>query len=236
MPSSGIDHQAERDVRIHPTALVEPGVVLGPGTAVWDAVHLRRNARLGRECIVGEKTYVAYDVVIGDRVKINANVYICAGVSIEDGCMISAHVVFTNDRYPRATDPDLTMLQTSDPTDETLRTVVRRGVTVGANATIGPGLEIGEFAMIGMGAVVTRDVPPHALMLGAPARLSGFVCRCGHRLAKDEPSAPAREVVTVDDDRFAAPERRDGSRRLSPWRCQRCDRSYRVSGRSVVLA
>ena len=116
--------------------------------------------------------------------------------------MISAQVVFTNDRYPRATDPELLELQTSDPTQETLPTVVRRGVTIGANATIGPGLEIGEFAMVGMGATVTRDVPPYALVLGSPARLAGFVCRCGHRLAK---------------------EHENGNER---WKCDRCDRRY----------
>jgi UDP-2-acetamido-3-amino-2,3-dideoxy-glucuronate N-acetyltransferase len=169
-------------VRVHPTAIVEAGVTMGSGTSVWDSVHIRRGARLGRDCIVGEKTYIAYDVVIGDLVKINAAVYICAGVAIEDGCMISAHVVFTNDRYPRATDPDITALQTSDPTEETLSTQVNRGVTIGANATIGPGITIGEFAIVGMGAVVTRDVPAHALVHGVPARVVGLVCRCGHPL------------------------------------------------------
>jgi acetyltransferase-like isoleucine patch superfamily enzyme len=196
-------------VRIHPTALVEPGVSLGPGTSVWDAVHIRRNARLGRDCIVGEKTYIAYDVVIGSLVKINACVYICAGVTIEDGCMISAHVVFTNDVYPRATDPDLTTLQTSDPTEETLATVVRRGATIGANATIGPGLVIGEFAMVGMGAVVTRDVPAHGLVLGVPARQVGFACRCGHRLSRAH-----------DDGR--------------QWTCGRCGRRYAAADGSLL--
>src|SRR5690606_5194955 len=93
---------------VHPTAIVEDGVRIGADSAIWDHVHLRRNATIGRGCIVGEKTYVAYDVVIGDLVKINACVYVCAGVTIEDGCMIAAHVVFTNDRTPRATDAEVT--------------------------------------------------------------------------------------------------------------------------------
>ena len=191
--------------RIHPTALVEDGVEIGDGTAVWDGVHLRRGARIGRRCIVGEKTYVAYDVVIGDFVKINAAVYICAGVTIEDFVMLSAHVVFTNDRFPRAGNLSLTDLETSEPTEETLATRVRRGATVGANATIGPGLTIGEFAMVGMGSVVTRDVAPHRLVIGNPARPVGWVCACGHLLARD--NSPSR-----------------------PDRCTRCDRSFAWSG------
>ncbi len=122
---------------IHPTALIEEGVRIGDHSSVWDSVHIRRNSRLGAHVSVGEKTYIAYDVSIGDYVKINANVYICAGVAIEDMCMISAGAAFTNDRFPRAMNRELTELETSEPTEETLTTLVRRGVTIGANATIG---------------------------------------------------------------------------------------------------
>lgn len=174
--------------RVHPTALVEEGVVLGAGTAVWDHAHIRRGARLGRDCIVGGKAYIAYDVVIGDRVKINAMAYLCAGVTVEDMVMIAAGALFTNDRFPRAFPPDLQGLMTSEPTAETLSTLVRRGATIGAGAVIGPGLELGRFSMVGMGAVVTRDVPPHGLVLGNPAKLAGFVCCCGARLPG--PAAP----------------------------------------------
>ena len=106
--------------RIHPTALVEEGVTIGDLTSVWDNVHVRRGASIGTECIIGEKSYIAYDVEIGDRVKINAFVYICAAVCIEDGVAISAGTVFTNDRFPRATTDDLAMLRTSDPDEHTL--------------------------------------------------------------------------------------------------------------------
>jgi len=109
-----------RPAWIHPTALVEEGVTLGGNTRVWDGVHIRKNARIGHDCIVGEKTYVAYGVVIGNYVKINAVVYICAEVEIEDFVMISAHTVFTNDRFPRSGNKELTGLETSDPTEETL--------------------------------------------------------------------------------------------------------------------
>lgn len=174
-------------VRLHPTSLVEDDVHIGPGTSVWDGVHIRHGARLGRDCIVGEKSYIAYDVSIGDRVKINAMVYICAGVTVEDMVMISAGTVFTNDRFPRAFPSDLHGLMTSDPTAETLATVVRRGVTIGANATIGPGIELGEFSMVGMGSVVTRDVEPHRLVVGNPGRPVGWVCACGPRIPAPGP-------------------------------------------------
>ena len=122
--------------RIHPTALVEDNVTIGEGTSVWDNVHIRHDSRIGEECIIGEKTYVAYGVEIGDRVKINAMVYICNAVTIEDGVMISAGTIFTNDRFPRATTPDLSKLRSSDPDEHTLPTLVREGATIGAAATI----------------------------------------------------------------------------------------------------
>lgn len=173
-----------RPPKVHPTALVETGVSLGPGTAVWDNAHLRAGARVGADCIVGEKTYLAYDVVVGDLCKLNACVYLCAGVTLGRGVMVAAHTVFTNDRFPRATDPDLQALASSAPTAATLATTVHDGASIGANCTIGPGLVLGAFCMIGMGSVVTRNVPPHALVLGNPARLAGIVCRCGELLAQ----------------------------------------------------
>jgi acetyltransferase-like isoleucine patch superfamily enzyme len=199
-------------VRIHPTAIIEDGVQIGDGTSIWDHVHIRRGARIGLECIVGEKTYIAYDVVIGSRVKINAFVYICAGVTIEDGVMISAGTVFTNDRYPRATTPDLRALRSSAPDEHTLVTLVRSGATIGANATIGPGIEVGKFAMIGMGSVVTRSVPDFHLVLGNPARSVGAVCRCGWLLLRFEEPVEAAPTAVV---------------------CAACGRRYSVSGTTV---
>jgi acetyltransferase-like isoleucine patch superfamily enzyme len=173
-------------VRVHPTAIIEPGVVLGEETAVWDNVHIRHGARLGEQCIVGEKTYIAYDVVIGNRVKINASVYVCAGVTVEDGVMISAGTIFTNDRFPRATTADLKELRGSAPDEHTRLTKVSQGATLGAGCRIGSGLTIGRFAMVGMGAVVTRSVPDFALVLGSPARIAGCVCRCGEPFLRFE--------------------------------------------------
>jgi acetyltransferase-like isoleucine patch superfamily enzyme len=183
-------------VRIHPTAIVEAGVEIGPGTAVWDNVHLRGPSRIGRDCIIGEKSYLAYGVTIGDRVKINAYVYIPTGVTLETGVMVSAGTIFTNDRFPRATTPDLSALRGSGPDDHTLPTLVRQGATIGAGARIGPGLTIGAFAMVGMGAVVTRDVAPHTLVVGHPARAVGLVCHCGEPVWRGDPSiAPAIDLA-----------------------------------------
>jgi UDP-2-acetamido-3-amino-2,3-dideoxy-glucuronate N-acetyltransferase len=170
--------------RIHPTAEIEPGVEIGPGTAVWNHVHVRGPARIGSDCIVGEKTYIAYGVDVGDRVKLNAFVYVCNGVVIEDGVMIAAGVIFTNDRNPRATTPDLQTLRGSGPQPDAPTTFVREGATIGAGAVVGPGVEIGRFAMVGMGAVVTRTVAPFHLVTGSPAVPVACVCRCGQPLVR----------------------------------------------------
>jgi len=170
-------------MKIHPTAIVEPGVLIGDNTAVWDNVHIRHSTSIGSACITGENTYIAYGVDIGDRVKINAFVYICNAVTIERGVMIAAGTVFTNDRFPRATTPDLLTLRPSEPDEETPPTLVREGGTIGANATIGCGLTIGRFAMIGMGSVITRDVPDFHIVVGNPARTIGYACSCGHAIA-----------------------------------------------------
>jgi UDP-2-acetamido-3-amino-2,3-dideoxy-glucuronate N-acetyltransferase len=203
-PPAGGSLAANR-VRIHPTAIVEPGVEIGAGTTVWDNVHVRGPARIGRDCIVGEKTYVAYGVTVGDLVKINSHVYICTGVTIEDRVMIAAGVIFTNDRYPRAFD-DGGGLADSGPTDETLCTVVRSGATIGAGAVVGPGIDVGAFAMVGMGSVVAKDVPAHGLVYGNPARLRGYVCICG---------AP---LIHLNGE----------TKRHRAGCCSRCRRSYRV--------
>ncbi|MBK9165424.1 MAG: N-acetyltransferase [Acidobacteria bacterium] len=165
--------------RIHPTAIIEEGVTIGEGSSIWDNVHIRHGATIGEECIVGEKSYIAYDVKIGNRVKINAMVYICAAVTIEDGVMISASTTFTNDRFPRATFPDLKSLRPSEPDEHTLPTVVRAGATIGAGCVIGNDLEIGRWAMIGMGSLVTKSIPDHHLAIGSPAKSIGAVCKCG---------------------------------------------------------
>ena len=184
--------------RVHPTALVEDGVSIGEGTSVWDNVHIRGpETRIGRRCIVGEKTYIAYGVSIGDLVKINAFVYICNAVTIEDGVMISAGTTFTNDRYPRATTSDLRELRDSAPDEHTLATLVREGTTIGARATIGPGITLGRFSMVGMAAVVTRDVPDFHLVVGHPARSVAVLCRCGEPFARSDAQGGFPDIASA---------------------------------------
>ena len=182
-------------MRIHETALVEDGVEIGAGTAIWDNAHLRGPSRIGADCIVGGKTYIAYGVEIGDRCKLNAFVYVCTGVTIEPGVMIGAGTTFTNDRFPRATNAELTELVPSDPDEHTELTVVAEGASIGARATIGPGLRIGRFAMVGMASVVTRSVPDFHLVAGSPARSIGIVSRCGPPLLR----FPAGEIPPDQD-------------------------------------
>jgi acetyltransferase-like isoleucine patch superfamily enzyme len=201
----------DRPPFVHPTAIVEEGVTIGAGTSIWDHAHLRRGAAIGRQCIVGGKSYVAGGVTIGDRVKINAFVYLCAGVTLEDGVMVSAGTVFTNDRSPRATTPDLQTLRPSEPDEHTRPTRVREGATLGAGCVVGSGIEIGRFAMVGMGALVTRSVPDFHLAIGHPAVSAGAVCRCG-------------EVVA----RFA------GGEDVPDARCGACGREYAVVGGHVT--
>jgi len=169
-------------VRIHPTAMIEEGCRIGDLTSIWDHVHVRHDTTIGEQCIVGGRTIIAYGVTIGDRCKINSNVYICTAVTIEQGVMISAGVIFTNDRFPRAASPDLSTLRSSDPDESTEKTLVCCGATIGAGAIIGSGLRIGRWAMVGMGAIVTKSIPDFHLAIGAPCRSVGAVCRCGQLL------------------------------------------------------
>lgn len=165
---------------IHPTAEVSPQAQIGDQTRVWSHTQIREGAQIGSECNIGRNVYIDFDVTIGNRVKIQNNVSVYHGVTIEDGVFIGPHVCFTNDMWPRAINPDGTLKSADDWTVGTIR--VRRGASIGANATIVTDVTIGEFALVGSGAVVTRDVPTQALVFGNPARIHGYVCTCGHKL------------------------------------------------------
>jgi UDP-2-acetamido-3-amino-2,3-dideoxy-glucuronate N-acetyltransferase len=160
---------AERaSVRIHPTADVSSEAVIGPGSSIWNQAQIRERARIGSGCIIGKNVYVDFDVVIGDRVKVQNNVSLFHGVTVEDGVFVGPHVCFTNDRVPRAVNVDGSAK--ADDDWEVSPILVRRGAALGANSTILPGVTIGPWAMIGAGSVVTRDVAAYELVAGNPAR------------------------------------------------------------------
>ena len=169
------------DAFVHPTADVEDGATIGAGTKIWHISHIRKDARVGSDCNLGRNVFVDVGVVIGDRVKIQNNVSVYTGVTLEDEVFVGPAAVFTNDLNPRAQNPDWVVTPT----------MVREGASIGANATIRCGVEIGAHAMIAAGAVVTRDVQPHQLVAGCPAVHLGWVDRSGQVVSRETPRPPA---------------------------------------------
>ena len=167
-------------VSIHPTAEVSPEAIVGAGTRIWRQVHVREHARIGENCNIGKGVYIDAHVRIGSCVKIQNHVSVFEGVTLEGGVFIGPHVCFTNDLIPRAITPD-GKLKSADDWQVT-PTLVKYGASIGAGSVILCGVTIGSFALVGAGSMVTRDVPPHALVFGNPARLHGYVCRCARRL------------------------------------------------------
>ena len=161
-------------VYIHETAEVHPSANIGDGTKIWNNVQIRENVIIGTNCNLGKGVFIDAKVKIGNSVKIQNFVSIYYGVEVEDEVFIGPNATFTNDLYPRSTSPDWIILPTK----------LKFGCSICANTTVVCGVTIGSFSMIGAGAVVTSDVLPHALMIGNPARLSGFVCKKGHPMKK----------------------------------------------------
>jgi acetyltransferase-like isoleucine patch superfamily enzyme len=178
----------ERPARIHPSAEVAASAQIGPGTSVWNQAQVREGARIGADCVIGKNVYVDFDVVIGDRVKVQNNVSLYHGVTVEDGAFIGPHACFTNDRLPRAVNPDGSARTDADWT--VTPSLVRTGAAIGANATILPGVTVGRWAVVGAGSVVTRDVADHELVVGNPARRVGGACACGQPLRDDDAGRP----------------------------------------------
>ena len=179
---------------IHPTALISPEAEIGEGTRLWRNVQVREHASIGRDCNIGQNAYVDDHVVVGDNVKIQNNASLYRGLHLEDGVFIGPHVVFTNDRVPRAINPDGTSKGVDDWTVG--RTLVRYGASRGAGAVVVTGLIIGRWALVGAGAVVTADVPDYALILGCPGRIVGYVSASGVRCAtQDEAIALTMEEI-----------------------------------------
>ena len=180
--------EERKNVRIHPTAIVQDCAIIGEGTSIWHHAHVRTKAVLGKKCILGKGVYIDADVKIGHGVKIQNRVSVYLGVTVGNNVFLGPHMVFTNDIYPRAFNQDWKIVETK----------VEDGVSIGANTVINCGVTIGKLAMIGSGSVVTKDVPPHALIYGNPAKLKGYVCKCGF---KKFPIPPKGEKI--DTKKFA---------------------------------
>ena len=187
---------------IHTTAIVDPGAEIGEDTRIWHWVHVCAGARIGRNCSLGQNAYIAPRAVIGDNVKIQNNVSIYDEVTLEDNVFCGPSMVFTNVMNPRS--------EISRKADYK-KTLVRRGATLGANCTIVCGVTVGAYAFVGAGAVVTRDVPDFALVVGTPARVVGWMCQCGVRLEMRVDSAEEHGL------------------------CEACGTAYRRVQRTVVV-
>jgi UDP-2-acetamido-3-amino-2,3-dideoxy-glucuronate N-acetyltransferase len=171
---------------VHPTAEVSPSAEIGPGTRVWHQAQIRERARVGANCIVSKGVYIDFDVQVGNNVKIQNGAFLYHGCTVEDGVFVGPGVIFTNDKRPRAINPDGSLKGTDDW--EVGRIVVRHGASVGTGSIVLPDVTIGRFAMVGAGALVSRSVPDYGLVLGVPARLVGFVCACGEKLGVFAPT------------------------------------------------
>jgi UDP-2-acetamido-3-amino-2,3-dideoxy-glucuronate N-acetyltransferase len=157
----------------HESAFIDDGVQIGKGTKIWHVSHVLKGSTIGENCKIGQNVVIGPNAVVGNNVKIQNNVSVYEGVTLEDHVFCGPSMVFTNVFTPRSEIPRMTVLKP---------TLVRRGVTIGANCTIICGITLGTYAFIGAGAVVTKDVPDYALVVGNPARVSGWVCSCGFKL------------------------------------------------------
>jgi len=175
-PSSTPPGEAESPYQAHPSAFIDPGSSIGAGTRIWHFCHIMPGCVIGKGCNIGQNVVISPDVVLGDNVKVQNNVSIYTGVVCEDDVFLGPSMVFTNVINPRSA-----VVRRG----EYLRTVVRKGASIGANATIVCGHDIGTFAFIGAGAVVTKTVPAYALVVGNPARQMGWMSAFGHRLQFD---------------------------------------------------
>jgi UDP-2-acetamido-3-amino-2,3-dideoxy-glucuronate N-acetyltransferase len=161
--------------RVHPTAIVEDGALVGVGTTVWHHAHIRDGASVGRDCVIGKNVYIDTHAIVGDRCKLQNNVCVYDGVTIGNDVFVGPSATFTNDLIPRAFNVDWQVVPTH----------VHDGASIGANATIVCGVTVGQYAMIAAGATVTGDVADHQLVAGTPARHHGWVCRCGKVVSRD---------------------------------------------------
>ena len=184
-----------KEVYLHSTAVVDKTARIGKGTKIWHFVHVREKTEIGKNCVLGHSVYVGRGVKIGNHVKLENRATIYQGVKIEDNVFVGPHVTFTNDLYPRSYNSDWRIVET----------LVKKGASIGAGSTIMCGVTIGDYAMIGAGSMLTKNLPPHALAYGNPAKIRGFVCRCGRKLEEEKKN---RKFVLM--------------------KCSRCDEKYKI--------
>jgi len=170
-----------KDAFIHPQALVETEEV-GEHTRVWAFSHIMAGARIGKDCNIGEHCFIESGAIVGDDVTIKNGNMLWEGVTLEDGVFVGPHVFFTNDLYPRSARLPEARQRYRDKRNWLRTTLIKRGASLGAGAVILAGVTVGEYALVGAGACLTKDVPPYGLALGAPAEVRGWVCRCGQPL------------------------------------------------------
>ncbi len=188
-------NKPQSNIFIHPSAEVHRSAIIGNGTKIWNLVQVREDVRIGEGCTISKDVYIDVGVQIGNRVKIQNGVSVYQGVTLEDDSFVGPHAAFTNDIMPRSFNVEW----------EVVPTLVGRGASIGANATILCGLTLGPYSMISAGSTLTVDAPPHGLMSGSPARLVAFICRHGHRMV---PTNHGGYVAT--------------------FRCEECDESLSV--------
>lgn len=187
----------EKPFVAHPLSVVEDGATIGPGTRVWHFAHVRKGAVIGRDCIIGKDAYIDTEVVMGDGCKVQNGANLYKGLTMGSKVFVGPAAQFTNDLFPRAELWDDSRL---------VRTTVKDGASIGSNATIVCGITIGRYATVGAGAVVTKDVPDHGLVLGNPARLRGFVCTCGRPLKDGKAAGEAVQFTCECGARTAIPK------------------------------
>ena len=175
----------------HPSAVIDEGAEIGNGTKVWHFCHLMGESQIGEDCTLGQNVFVASGVKIGSNVKIQNNVSVYTGVSLEDDVFLGPSMVFTNVINPRSH---------VERKDQYQQTLVKRGASIGANATIICGVTLGEYAFVGAGAVVTKDVPAYGLVYGNPANLVGWMCACGEQLEVSS-AMPSEQVICASCER-----------------------------------
>ena len=198
---------ADKSVYIHPTAEVSDKALVGAGTRIWHQAQVREGAVIGEGCILGKGSYVDKDVRIGDHCKLQNGVFVFHGFNLESGVFLGPGVMLLNDKHPRAINPDGS--PKSDADWIASEGLIAHGAAVGGGAIVLPGINVGRMALVGAGAVVTKDVPERGIVAGNPARLRGFACDCGHPLSV-QPGGPANSYL-----------------------CSTCGRSYEISPQKI---